>query len=83
MRHPTSVPSKKRIVHTLVVIGLIGSKTVYLDVPPRKAIKRYIEENGDDPRTRHQVEATEVFKINDEFRVHDLWIGNPTKSHGE
>ena len=68
----------RKVKHTLVVIGSIGKKTVYIDVPARKAIERYIETNGDNPSTRHHVEAMEVFKTKDEFEVSDLWIKEST-----
>lgn len=70
-----TIPQKK-ITHTLVVIGLVGHKMVYVDVSAEEATARYLKAKGDDPSTRHQVEATEVLNITDQFEAHSVWL-NP------
>lgn len=77
----STIPRKK-IIHTLVVIGLLGNKTVYVDVPPKEAIKRYLKAKGDDPSTRHQVEAAEVLRITDQFEAYSVWH-SPTRPRSE
>lgn len=72
MRNLGSKASKKKAAHTLIVIGSHTNRTVYLDASREEATRRYMEENGDSPAARDEIERAKVLNINDEFRVRDL-----------
>lgn len=55
--------------HTLVVIGHIGDKQVYLDVPRDDAIRRFVADQRWEP-DEHQIK---VYNIGDEFRAYDIF----------
>lgn len=61
------------MTHTLVVIGIPGVKTAYLDIPREEAIRRYCEREG---YHRDDLAATgmvEEFTFTDAFHVYDAW----------
>lgn len=63
--------------HTLVAIGWLGAKHVYLDVPLEEAKRRYAEANKDWSGTPYMPEDTpvEMFEVEDEFWAYDVWPG--------
>lgn len=63
----------RKVSHTLVVIGSIGDKMVYLDVPLEEAKARYVEANSNTRATHLCIEAAEVLTIADEFGSHNIW----------
>jgi hypothetical protein len=63
-----ATPNHEKPKHTMVVIGWLGFKRVYLDVPPDEAVRRYRETEGGDPPT-----DIDVFEFTDEFGAYDVW----------
>lgn len=55
--------------HTLTVIGWMGVKHAYLDVPYDEAVRRYGESEGTAPIP----EMIETFTFTDEFGVYAAW----------
>jgi hypothetical protein len=56
--------------HTVVVIGNIGSKCVYLDVPVEEAVERF---KRSELRGFNEYDNVVAFTIEDEFRAYDAW----------
>ena len=56
----------------LTVIGYLGQKTVYINVPKNVAIERY---NADNPTWTYPGEylSLKEFEVNDTFEVYDIW----------
>ena len=54
--------------HTLVLIGWLGTKRAYLDIPREEAIRRYKESDGDIDE-----EHIEEFTFTDEFGTYAAW----------
>ncbi len=59
--------------HKLIVIGFMGIKRAYLDIPREEAIRRYM---GDD--TSPFDEPVEEFEFENEFGVYDAWAMEST-----
>jgi hypothetical protein len=72
MRNLGKKVPKNKVAHTLIVVGSHADRTVYLDVSRDEATSRYIEEYGDTPTTRDEIEKATVLDINDQFRIRDL-----------
>lgn len=53
--------------HTLVIIGELGAKRAYLDVPLPEAMARYQEVEVEAPA------PVQVIAFGDEFGVYDAW----------
>ena len=54
-------------LHRLIVIGYMGTKIAYLDMPRAEALQRYQEEEGDLPPT----EYIEEFEFVESFWCYD------------
>ena len=63
-----NVPTEPAKRHTLHVLGCLGIKHAYLDMPLEEARRRYIEVEGDLPE-----EWVISFEFDDEFSVYDAW----------
>lgn len=57
-------------MHTLVVIGPIGGKRAYLDLPREEAVRRYREECGDES---YEVDNILEFEFEDAFSAYEIW----------
>lgn len=58
--------------NTLVVIGWLGLRTAYLNVPEEEAVERYMKENDLTPEDMKQVDK-QVFTFQNSFGVYDAW----------
>lgn len=56
--------------HTIVVIGWLGLRKVYVDVPIEQAIERF-EKN--ESRQLDSDDDVRAFTIDDEFAAYDVW----------
>lgn len=54
----------------LVVIGWVGSKRVYLNVPKEEAIQRYLQYQGQKELCGEDIE---VYEFDDEFEAYSIW----------
>jgi hypothetical protein len=62
----------------LIVIGWMGVKTAYLNVPKEEAINRYMKSNFGTPRSANQEDLADFdfvqeFEFEDEFGTYDAW----------
>lgn len=76
-RLPASSASLIPVKYTLVAIGLKGPKTVYIDTTEEEAIRRYRKKNGDTPKTRAEINRTQVLQISDQFWATQVWPQAP------
>lgn len=61
-------------MNTLVIIGYIGSKSCYLNVPKEEALKRYCkEQNIDLEEMDERAFIITMFQFEDEFQAYDVW----------
>ena len=61
------------MLHTLIVVGFLGSKRAYLDVSMDEAQRRFIHTEG---YTQDEIVAHSMVSIiafDDEFGVYDAW----------
>lgn len=56
----------------LYVIGFIGIKKCYMNIPKQEAIERYCKENDLDAATFDEESVDEV-EFDDEFEAYDVW----------
>jgi hypothetical protein len=59
-------------MHTLIVIGYLGIKRAYLDIPMHEAIRRYGESESIADLEDSQLSIKE-FEFKDEFGVYDAY----------
>lgn len=67
------------VKHTLIAIGWLGTKRVYLDVPLEEAKRRFIEAETNSYDTEPYVldeKLIDIIEIEDEFWAYD--VGSPT-----
>ena len=65
--------------NTLVVIGWLGNKSCYLNVPREEAIQRYLEHNRPYAETREALEhhdKIQEFEFEDQFGAYDVFDPN-------
>ena len=76
-RLPASSAPIIPVKYTLVVIGPRGAKAVYIDATEEEASRRYLETNGDTPKTRAEIHRTRVLQITDQFWADQIWTEAP------
>ncbi|MBI4020717.1 MAG: hypothetical protein HY369_00575 [Candidatus Aenigmarchaeota archaeon] len=59
--------------HRLVVVGLIGLKRAYLDIPREEALRRYMESEHEFTEAKIADNVLE-FEFTDEFGVYDVYL---------
>lgn len=63
--------SRKTSKHTLITIGYLGDKRVYLDIPLAEAKHRYAMSEDSDPES-DRVDIEQI-DFDDEFGCYDVW----------
>lgn len=56
------------MTNRLIVIGEIGMKRAYLNVPQEEAIRRYREAHPDETRI-----TVQLVEFEDEFEAYEIW----------
>lgn len=62
--------------HTLHVIGYLGGKTCYLDIPLEEAKRRY--EKSEETSINGEFIDVKTFEFEDEFWAYDVWFFEKT-----
>jgi hypothetical protein len=57
----------------LIVIGWMGVKTAYLNVPREEAINRYMQSENVTSEDIEDFDFVQEFDFEDEFGVYDAW----------
>lgn len=62
-----------KLKHSLTVIGWMGTKTCYLDVPREDAIRRFLRDNPEHSPDEVDPQLVEEFEFDDEFHAYSAW----------
>jgi hypothetical protein len=57
----------------LIVIGWMGVKTAYLNVPEEEALRRWLQSNSATREDIEDFDFVQEFDFEDEFGVYDAW----------